>query len=171
MSRVPLMRVSIRLPLLPITQNELKQIWDAVRLFPITGNPVVDYRLIVATGRLESAFASPTIMPPNGESSALGYFQIIKSVRNNISKRIKMPWSDSMFTQACFSAYGYAELAKMLRTGKLKSFSFYKDPFTNYVANIRFRYIIGTGDKYLNHRDALSFPAKFKMIYNYLALG
>lgn len=149
----------------------MAQIYQAVREYPITGNPVLDFRLLMITGMLESGFQSPTIMPPNGESSALGYFQIIRSVRNTISKRIGIPWANDMLTQARFSAYGYQELANMLRKRRIPMFSFLPDPLANFIANVRFRYVVGTGTKYFNHRDAKSFLRKLMKNYNYLAMG
>lgn len=171
MARVPLNKFSRNLPPLPITNGELGDIYRAVREFPITGNPTLDFRLLVVTGMLESGFASPTITPPNGESSALGYFQIIRSVRNNISKRLGLPWGNDMLTQARFAAYGYQELASMLRRKSIPSFRFLPDPLANYLANIRFRYVVGTGTKYFNHRDSKSFMRKLMRHYNYLAQG
>lgn len=171
MARVPLNKFSARLPALPITPSELGDIYRAVQEFPITGNPTLDFRLLVVTGMLESGFQSPTIMPPNGESSALGYFQIIRSVRNNIAKRLGIPWDNSMLTQARFAAYGYQELARMLRKKKIPSFRFLPDPLANHLANIRFRYVVGTGSKYFGHRDAKSFMKKLMKNYNFLANG
>lgn len=149
----------------------MADIYQAVREFPITGNPVLDFRLLIITGMLESGFQSPTIMPPNGESSALGYFQIIRSIRNTIAKRIGLPWDNTMLTQARFSAYGYHELAIMLRKKRIPMFSFLPDPLANFIANVRFRYVVGTGTKYFNHRDAKSFLRKLMKSYNYLAMG
>lgn len=169
--RVPRQNISQNLPPLPITNSELGQIYQAVKEFPITGNPVLDFRLLVITGMLESGFQSPTIIPPNNESSALGYFQIIRSVRNTISKRIGIPWANDMLTQARFSAYGYQELANMLRKRRIPMFSFLPDPLANFIANVRFRYVVGTGTKYFDHRDAKSFLRKLMKNYNYLAMG
>lgn len=171
MARVPLNKFSSRLPALPITPNELADIYRAVQEFPITGNPTLDFRLLVVTGMLESGFQSPTIMPPNNESSALGYFQIIKSVRRNIGKRMGIPWDDTMLTQARYAAYGYQELAKMLRRKSIPSYRFLPDPLANHLANIRFRYVVGTGSKYFGHRDAKAFMRKLMKHYSFLASG
>lgn len=76
-----------------------------------------------------------------------------------------------MLTQARFAAYGYQELARMLRRKSIPSFSFLPDPLANHLANIRFRYVVGTGSKYFNHRDAKSFLRKLLKNYNFLAQG
>lgn len=164
-------KFSRNLPPLPISPSELGDIYRAILRYPITGDPVIDFRLVVLTGMLESGYKSPTIMPPNNESSALGYFQIISSVRRNIAKRIGVPWDNSMYTQALFSAYGYRELANMLRRGRIPMFRFLPDPMSNFVANIRFRYVVGTGSRYFGHRDAKSFLRKLMSGYNFLAQG
>lgn len=171
MARVALNKISPRLPAIPITLAELRGIWDAVGKYPITGNQVLDFRLLVMTGLLESGFSSGTIMPPNNESSALGYFQIIKSVRNSISRRIGIPWDNSVSTQAKFAAYGYSELANMLRRRSIPAFKFSSDPLANLLLNTRFRYIVGTGSRYLNHRDAKSFWSRTMKYYPFLAQG
>lgn len=171
MPRVPLIRLSPNLPPVPLTPREVWDIYNAVKRFPISGYPALDTRFLIITGLLESAFKSPTIMPPNNESSALGYFQIIRSVRANISRRLKLPWDNTMATQALFSAYGYNELARMLRRGSIPMFHFLPDPLANFMANVRFRYVVGTGTKYFNHRDAKSFMRKLMKYYPYLATG
>lgn len=163
------MKFSPNFPSVPLSYDDLASVVAAIRRFPITGDPVLDFRLMMMTGLLESRFASGTIKAPN--STALGYFQMIKKTRDNISKVIGIPWDSSLATQALFAAYGYHELARMIKSRAIPSYQFLPDPLANYLANIRFRYAVGTGNKYYNTPEAKTFLKLMLKHYNFLAMG
>lgn len=132
----------------------------AVSAIPITGDPELDYLLMLVTGKLESGYRHPLITPPNGESSALGYFQLINATRRTVAKRLKRPWTPDPYTQALFACYVYRELGNMLRRGSIPTFRFASDPIMNFILNLRFRYVAGTGTRYFGHRDSKAFLTK-----------